>query len=107
MTTTTTRTDVYTRVTDRIVAELEAGVRPWLKPWNPPGDPRPETRVLHRLNSAADAEFASGLTGKCRQNFMSGSRQVRSIAVNPRRYFDRESNEWKDAPSFNPSDLRH
>jgi antirestriction protein ArdC len=32
--TTTTRTDVYTRVTDRIVAELEAGVRPWLKPWN-------------------------------------------------------------------------
>jgi len=34
-----------------------------------------------------------------------GPRQVRSITVNPRRYFDRESNEWKDAPSFNPSDL--
>ena len=34
-----------------------------------------------------------------------GSRQVRSITVNPRRYFDRESNEWKDASSYNPSDL--
>lgn len=34
MTTTATRTDVYTRVTNRIVEELEAGHRPWLKPWN-------------------------------------------------------------------------
>ena len=32
--TTTTRTDVYTRVTSHIVEELERGVRPWLKPWN-------------------------------------------------------------------------
>lgn len=34
MSTTTTRTDVYTRVTSQIVAELEKGHRPWLKPWN-------------------------------------------------------------------------
>lgn len=34
MTTTTARTDVYTRVTTRIVEELERGVLPWLKPWN-------------------------------------------------------------------------
>jgi hypothetical protein len=34
-----------------------------------------------------------------------GSRQVRSITVNPRRYFDRESNQWKDAKGFNPTDL--
>jgi len=34
-----------------------------------------------------------------------GSRQVRSIAINPRRYFDRESNQWKDASGYNPSDL--
>ena len=26
-----------------------------------------------------------------------GARQMRSITINPRRYFDRESNEWKDA----------
>ena len=34
-----------------------------------------------------------------------GSRQLRSVTINPRRYFDRESNQWKDAPSFRPSDL--
>jgi len=35
----------------------------------------------------------------------SGTRQLRSITVAPRRYFDQESNQWKDAPSFRPSDL--
>ena len=34
-----------------------------------------------------------------------GPRTVRSITINPRRYFDRESNQWKDAPSYNPADL--
>jgi hypothetical protein len=34
-----------------------------------------------------------------------GTRQLRSITIAPRRYFDRETNEWKDAPSFRPSDL--
>lgn len=34
-----------------------------------------------------------------------GSRKIRSITINPRRYFDAESNQWKDAPSFRPSDL--
>jgi hypothetical protein len=34
-----------------------------------------------------------------------GARTVRSITINPRRYFDRESNEWKDASSYNPADL--
>jgi len=34
MSTTATRSDVYSRVTARIVADLERGVRPWLKPWN-------------------------------------------------------------------------
>lgn len=33
-TTTTNRTDIYTRVTNQIVAELERGVRPWMKPWS-------------------------------------------------------------------------
>ena len=33
------------------------------------------------------------------------TRQLRSITINPRRYFDREANEWRDAPSFRPSDL--
>lgn len=34
-----------------------------------------------------------------------GSRTVRSVTINPRRYFDRETNEWKDAASYNPADL--
>jgi hypothetical protein len=34
-----------------------------------------------------------------------GPRTFRSITINPRRYFDRETNEWKDAMSYNASDL--
>jgi len=30
---------------------------------------------------------------------------VRRTTVDSRRYFDRDSNEWKDAPSYNPADL--
>ena len=32
--TTSTRTELDTRVTDRIIADLEQGVRPWEKPWH-------------------------------------------------------------------------
>jgi hypothetical protein len=34
-----------------------------------------------------------------------GQRKVRSVTINPRRYFDRESNQWKDAQSFQATDL--
>ena len=34
-----------------------------------------------------------------------GTRTFRSITINPRRYFDRESNQWKDAASYNLADL--
>jgi hypothetical protein len=34
-----------------------------------------------------------------------GVRHIRSITINPRRYFDRDTNEWRDAPSYNPADL--
>lgn len=34
-----------------------------------------------------------------------GPRQFRSITIKPRRYYDREAKEWKDAPSYNPGDL--
>ena len=44
-------------------------------------------------------------SGSTRLRPIKAPRQARSISVNPRRYFDRETNEWKDAPSFNPSDL--
>lgn len=34
-----------------------------------------------------------------------GPRTVRSITINPRRYLDRETQQWKDSGSYNPSDL--
>ena len=34
-----------------------------------------------------------------------GPRKVRSLTISPRRYRDQESGEWKDAPSYRPSDL--
>lgn len=34
-----------------------------------------------------------------------GPKQFRSITIAPRRYQDRETGEWKDAGSYNPSDL--
>ncbi|MDP1796973.1 MAG: hypothetical protein Q8K78_05810 [Planctomycetaceae bacterium] len=34
-----------------------------------------------------------------------GTRTFRSITIAPRRYFDKESNQWKDAASYNPTDL--
>lgn len=34
-----------------------------------------------------------------------GPKQFRSLTIAPRRYQDRETGEWKDAGSFNPSDL--
>lgn len=34
-----------------------------------------------------------------------GTRTFRSVSLAPRRYFDKQSNQWKDAPSYNPTDL--
>lgn len=34
-----------------------------------------------------------------------GTRKIRSITINPRRYFDSTSNQWKDSRSFRPEDL--
>jgi len=34
-----------------------------------------------------------------------GIRQFRSVTIAPRRYFDRETNQWKDASSYTPADL--
>ena len=34
-----------------------------------------------------------------------GQKQFRSLTIAPRRYQDRETGEWKDAGSFNSSDL--
>lgn len=52
--------------------------------------------------------FANGVGACIWLNTVStddASRQFRSITINPRRYFDRDTNEWKDAASYNPADL--
>jgi hypothetical protein len=34
-----------------------------------------------------------------------GPRSFRSITLNPRRYYSKQDKEWKDASSYNPTDL--
>lgn len=34
-----------------------------------------------------------------------GTKKIRSISINPRRYFDNRSGQWKDSRSFRPEDL--
>ena len=34
-----------------------------------------------------------------------GPKTFRSITINPRRFFDQETQQWKDAGSYNPTDL--
>lgn len=34
-----------------------------------------------------------------------GTRTVRSITISPRRYFDPEKEEWRDASSYRPTDI--
>ena len=34
-----------------------------------------------------------------------GTRKVRSVTISPRRYFDRQADEWRDSSSFWPGDL--
>ena len=64
-----------------------------------PAKQPPEYKVGH---------FAGGV-GVCvwinRIETEQGIRFARSITINPRRYMDRDSQQWKDAPSYNPGDL--
>ena len=34
-----------------------------------------------------------------------GPREMRSVTIAPRRYYDKKSKDWKDSSSFRPSDL--
>jgi hypothetical protein len=51
--------------------------------------------------------FAGGMSVAIWRNTVetdSGPRDVRSVTINPRRYRDEQSREWKDG-SFRPSDI--
>ena len=34
-----------------------------------------------------------------------GPQSFRSISINPRRYYDKDEKQWRDAGSYNPADL--
>ena len=33
-----------------------------------------------------------------------GTRKIRSISINPRRYFDRQADQWRDSSSYHPGE---
>ncbi len=52
--------------------------------------------------------FPGGISVAVWQNEIqtdSGARMMRSITVSPRRYRDSHSGQWKDSPSYRPSDI--
>ena len=34
-----------------------------------------------------------------------GPRKIRSISINPRRYFDRQADQWRDSSSYHPGEI--
>ena len=67
---------------------------------NADSKPKPEKRIGPFANGVGVAIWLNTV-----ETDDGGTRQFRSITVNPRRYLDRITGEWKDAPSFQPADL--
>ncbi len=71
--------------------------------------PPPSAERSHRQPEKRIGPFAGGVGVAVWLNQAElpdgGTRTFRSITVAPRRYFDKQSNQWKDAPSYNPTDL--
>jgi len=77
---------------------------------NKPAQPRANTQLTQpkRRPEKKIGPFNAGIGVCVWRNTIetdNGARTVRSITVNPRRYFDRETNQWRDASSYNPADL--
>ncbi len=75
----------------------------------PDKSPPPSTERGPRQPEKKIGPFAGGVGVAVWLNYADtsdgGSRTFRSITIAPRRYFDKESNQWKDAASYNPTDL--
>jgi len=68
----------------------------------------PQTRQSRSPPEKKIGPFAGGIGVAIWLNSVDtddGPKQFRSITIAPRRYQDRETGEWKDAGSYNPSDL--
>ena len=72
--------------------------------------PKPKSTVV---TTSAHPEkkigpFASGVGAAIWLNTTetdNGPRTFRSSTINPRRYYDKDDQKWKDAGSYNPADL--
>jgi hypothetical protein len=60
---------------------------------------RPEKKIGPFAGGVGVAVWINEVQTEC------GARLIRSITINPRRYRDKETGEWKDSSSFRPSDL--
>lgn len=66
----------------------------------PPSSNRPEKKIdLHAARGVGVAIWLDTVQTD------RGPKKVRSITISPRRYKDPQSGEWKNAPSYRPSDL--
>lgn len=75
-------------------------------PQKPPPAAKPNRPA--RLPERKVGPFAAGVGVAIWLNHVEtdqGPRIFRSITINPRRYFDQESQQWKDASSYQPADL--
>jgi antirestriction protein ArdC len=89
-TTSTQRSDLYTRVTERVVADLERGARPWLKPWTSRrpritrprrhnGTPYRGINVLLLWSEAIDRGYSASLWMTYRQALELGAHGLLSL----------------------------
>ncbi len=72
---------------------------------NPPTPP-PEEHQSRRPPEKKFGPFHAGIgVANWLNEAEDGERQFRSIAIAPRRYYDRDRKQWKDAGSYQPADV--
>ena len=88
---------------------MSTGKRP--KPNPTPQSPRPDPPPEPRARNHPEKKFGPYRAGIAVTIWLNevqtedGPRLMRSITIAPRRYFDREREEWRDAKSYHPRDL--
>ena len=77
----------------------KAKQEPAMEPEQKPARNRPEKKIGPFPGGIGVAIWVNTIETQ------NGPTQIRSVTINPRRYRDPDSGEWRDAPSFRPSDL--
>jgi hypothetical protein len=87
---------------------MSTGKRPRRAPQAPPPAPPPPPPAPKRQPEKKFGPYKAGIGVTIWLNEVQtedGPRLMRSITIAPRRYFDREREEWRDAKSYHPHDL--